>query len=161
MTAREFAIKAHGAQRYGEFPYEKHLAMVHDTLITFGMETDALLAAAWLHDAIEDADVSGWQIMRDFGAEVAFLVQAVTNEQGKNRAERAALTYPNIREYGRDAVILKLADRIANTEHSIASQTRHLEMYRREFHAFEAALFVAGEADAMWAHLRAISTEAV
>lgn len=161
LTAREFAIKAHGDQRYGNLPYEAHLHDVRMVIIRFALNLangtlSDLLNAAWLHDVMEDTPIKLSSIIQQFGTEVARMVWAVTGI-GANRKERNASAYRKIREYGLPAVILKLADRIANTEHSITHQTRHLEMYRREFPEFEAALYRAGEADAMWAHLRAIS----
>ena len=71
------------------------------------------------------------------GEDVAVLVEAVTSEEGVNRAQRNALTYPKIRRAGRDAVRLKLADRIANVEHG----GRAFEMYKKEHAEFRAQLF--------------------
>lgn len=160
MTAKEFAIRAHGDQKYGELPYATHLQAVVDVLYRFGVTDPDIIAAAWLHDVLEDTDKVWAQVSLAFGLRIADLVDAVTNAPGRNREDRAALTYPRIRAVGGDAVVLKLADRIANTEHSIQHKTRHLEMYQREFPDFQRALFVPDEWHAMWDHLRAISAEA-
>lgn len=87
---------------------------------------------------------------------MAALVEMVTNEPGANRKERHLRTYPKIRK-SREAVIVKVADRIANTEYSIAQKTRHLVMYQKEFSEFSTALFASGECDKMWDHLRRIT----
>lgn len=152
--AREFAIKAHGDQRYGDEPYIVHLDAVANVLVEFGIRDGVFLAGAFLHDVIEDTGVTRDDLAREFGFVVAGLVWVVTNEPGANRKERAAKTYPKIRRSGAEAVRLKLADRIANTHHSIVRGTRHLEMYRKEFPAFHEALYRAGECDDMWERLR-------
>lgn len=154
-AAREFAILAHGDQLYGGHPYVQHLHDVYCTLLRFGIFTGPLLEAAWLHDVLEDTEVTETELRARFTDEIAALVVAVTNEPG-GRAERAAKTYAKIRAAGPGAVWLKLADRIANVEHSIVNGTRHLKMYQEEFPAFSAALYRPGERDDMWAHLRGL-----
>ena len=158
-AARKFAIEAHGNQWYGVLPYEEHLRSVERTLLRFGVTDETVLAAGWLHDVMEDTCITYGALVTRFGMGVASLVDAVTEEPGANRKERAIKTYTRIRRYGAPAVILKVADRIANTEASIQSRDRHLKMYREEFPAFSTALFASGECDAMWEYLRSISTE--
>lgn len=154
---RIFAETAHGSQMYGALPYVVHLRAVAEVLARFGIDDDAIRTGAWLHDTLEDTDTDWDDLTRAFGSVVADLVESVTNEPGANRKERAVRTYPKIRRLGKSAVILKLADRIANTEHSIANRSPQLKMYRREFPEFSTALFQSGECDAMWDHLRRIS----
>jgi (p)ppGpp synthase/HD superfamily hydrolase len=142
--AAAFAIRAHGAQKYGgALPYAYHLGSVVAVLLRFGFDDPDLLKAAWLHDVLEDTDESPKAIERWFGLRVLGLVQAVTNEPGKNRRERHEKTYPKTREAGRLAVALKLADRIANVEASLLSTSdfSKLQMYRKEHPAFIDALF--------------------
>ena len=156
-NAREFAIAAHGDQRYGDGPYQVHLAAVAAVLDRFGIATDPLRQAAWLHDTVEDTDTTREQIAERFGDHVAALVWAVTNEAGPNRRARNAATYPKIaRQPG--AVLLKLADRIANVESCIASGDRRLSMYAREYPGFRAALRSDGDevARPLWDHLDAL-----
>ena len=55
--ARNFAIKAHGHQKYGDSPYVVHLDAVAGTLERFGHAGDTnLIAAAYLHDTLEDTE---------------------------------------------------------------------------------------------------------
>jgi (p)ppGpp synthase/HD superfamily hydrolase len=148
--ARSFASEKHAAQRYGEQPYVVHLAAVRAVLAAFG-HGGALAVAAWLHDVVEDTDVSRDEVCAAFGEEVAALVWAVTGV-GANRKERNASAYEKIRQLPA-AATLKLADRIANVE---ASQTQpdKLAMYRKEWSAFSAALAGLGD-ERMWRRLRA------
>lgn len=155
VKAHEFAIKAHGNQKYGEFPYEKHLLDVVNVLIRFGVGGD-IRTAAWLHDVLEDVADMKSELWARFSSSVCDLVEAVTNEPGKNRKERHQKTWPKIRKYGKSAVILKLADRIANTEFSLEHGAM-LGMYLKEFPEFYAALYQPNECGAMWEHLKKIS----
>ncbi len=146
--ARVFAESAHGTKKYGDAPYVTHLTQVRAVLADFGYG-GALGVAAWLHDAVEDTPVSKDEIETRFGADVAELVWAVTGE-GADRKERNATAYAKIRALPA-AVILKLADRIANVEAS-RDVPNKLAMYRSEWAAFRKALGDLGD-PRMWARL--------
>ena len=148
--ARAFAIAAHGDQRYGSDPYVVHLTAVRQVLRDFGYDRDLALAA-WLHDTVEDAEVTVEQLEHEFGPRVAALVWAVTGV-GQSRKERSASAYAKMRALP-DAVTLKLADRIANSEASARNSPRLLAMYREELAGFTEALGEYGDA-AMWERLR-------
>ncbi|MCC7459794.1 MAG: HD domain-containing protein [Proteobacteria bacterium] len=153
QRAQDFAAERHGFQQYGkEKPYTFHLGKVADVLKRFGITDEQMLAAAWLHDVVEDTKTSIEEIESNFGPRVADLVFRVTNESGKNRRERHQKTYPKIRA-SKDAVLLKLADRIANVEHSIESQSSFLGMYKKDHDYLVESLRTEGQADAMWNHL--------
>jgi (p)ppGpp synthase/HD superfamily hydrolase len=137
--ARTFAIKNHGDQKYDTEPYSVHLDAVENVLIEFDHISSVLRAAAWLHDLVEDTNVSQAEIDIEFPGYVALIVGAVTSEPGKNRRERNIKTYPKIAQYP-EAIILKLADRIANVRNCIATQSDLLNMYRKEYPAFRLAL---------------------
>lgn len=159
--ARRFAVKAHGAQKYGADPYVIHLDAVARVLREhrFGREW---IVAAYLHDLIEDTPITAADLyLAGFGRVAVEMVEAVTNEPGANRKERAAGTYPKIRR-SLEAVVLKLADRIANVEASRRSNPDLLAMYRKEHAAFRSALWREGEAADLWERLDvAIGMEAV
>jgi guanosine-3',5'-bis(diphosphate) 3'-pyrophosphohydrolase len=150
--ARAFAIAAHGEQRYGSEPYVVHLSAVRRVLQDFGYDGDFALAA-WLHDTVEDTAVTVEQIEAEFGQRVAALVWAVTGI-GENRKQRVASAYAKMRALP-DAVTVKLADRIANSEASARSNPRLLAMYREELPGFTAALGEHGD-KAMWERLRRV-----
>ena len=154
QRALEFAKRAHAGQEYGGGDFhEKHLARVVATLRKFGEDNPLLLAAAWLHDTVEDTDVTIDDIRAEFGDDVADLVWRLTDEEGHNRKERHHLTHMKIR--GRtDAVRVKLADRIANVESAHEQRTHLRGMYREEYQAFFDDLYRAGEWEEMWQHLQ-------
>ena len=158
--ARSLALEAHRRQCYGSRPYSYHLEAVAEVLERFGASLDddwsaPILAASWLHDAVEDTGLEVERIRREVGDVVAELVWRVTDEPGESRRERKAATYGKIAGDER-AVVLKLADRIANVEESSTTNPGLFRMYEREHAAFEAALrpvCASKMAAAMWAHL--------
>tara|TARA_R110000868_G_scaffold401649_2_gene677271 strand:- start:7479 stop:7910 length:432 start_codon:yes stop_codon:yes gene_type:complete len=87
-----------------------------------------------LHDTIEDCNISYNDIKDYFGEDVAEIVYCVTDELGRNRTERKAKTLPKIASNS-DAVIVKLADRIANIKHG-----GKVDMYVKEYSQFRDAL---------------------
>ena len=147
--ARMVAVKAHSNQSYDEiFPYEKHLDDVVDVLERFGF-SGKYIVAGYLHDSIEDDGISYNDIKRHFGVEVAEMVYCVTDEVGRNRKEKKEKTLPKTAS-NPDAIILKLADRIANIEHG-----GKVDMYAKEYQEFKGALYLNTPSDgkAMWVHL--------
>lgn len=151
--ARRLALAAHGEQRYGAEPYRVHLEHVEEVLMRFPHD-DVMRAAAWLHDTVEDTPLTLEEVAREVGDEVAAIVAAVTDEPGASRKVRKAATLVKLAAAGAAARAVKLADRIANVEASIAHGRGDLyAMYAGEHADFRAALHVAGELDPQWAHL--------
>lgn len=147
--ARMVSIQAHGNQTYDEiFPYHKHLDDVVDVLKRFGF-SGKYIVAGYLHDIIEDTALSYNKVKKYFGLEVAEMVFCVTDELGRDRAEKKKKTLPKTAS-NPDAIILKLADRIANIEHG-----GKIDMYAKEFSDFKGALFLNTLKDGgpMWDHL--------
>jgi len=147
--ARMVGVKAHSNQSYDEiFPYEKHLDDVVDVLKRFGF-SGKYIVAGYLHDSIEDDGISYNDIKKHFGIEVAEMVYDVTDEQGRTRKEKKEKTLPKT-STNPDAIILKLADRIANIEHG-----GKIDMYAKEYQEFKGALYLNTPADGrkMWEHL--------
>lgn len=152
--AKQFATKAHGDQKYGDFDYTKHLQDVEDVLKEFDQFcTPYMCAAGWLHDTIEDTDITFDKMVDEFGRNLARVVFAVSDEPGKNRKERHERTYPKLRAAGRDAICVKLADRIANVRHSLTYNHGLYKMYQKEYVDFRAYLKMPGELKEMWAAL--------
>lgn len=134
---RQFAIDAHGEQMYGDQPYAVHLAAVAEVLLDFDYTSDVWQASAWLHDVLEDTDVTPEGISSRFGFDVLNLVWAVTG-QGANRKEKQASIIHKLHAY-KEACVLKLADRIANLEACIKEHNKagKMAMYHKELPAFE------------------------
>lgn len=161
--AKEFASIMHHGQSYGSNPYTYHLEQVEMVINRFGFRHDMVLrTCAWLHDLIEDTEVSYDQICFRFGSEIADIVYAVTNEMGRNRKERFSKTYPKILSNER-ALILKLADRIANFEYAKGTNTQYLDMYKKEWKTFKETLYSDDMSDnrirTMWVYLESIFSD--
>lgn len=155
FEARKFAEMAHGSQIHSKNrPYVMHLDDVVTVLTHFGITDDTMIQAGYLHDTLEDTQVTAEDVYRLFGPDVMTLVSAVTDEPGKNRTERKAKIYPKIKATP-GATTLKLADRIANLERSILQQEpKFVMMYVREYPEFRAALYVDTEINRpLWEHL--------
>lgn len=150
--ARAFAIEAHGDQMYGDKPYSFHLEAVENVLIEFNHVPSILRAIAWLHDVVEDTPTTAAEIHYLFPGYVGIMVEALTSVPGKNRIVRNLLTYPNIVKYP-EAILVKLADRIANTRNCLHTNNAGLmSMYKREYPGFREALKIETEykLDPMW-----------
>ena len=149
---REYAIKKHGDQRYGNRPYSYHLDMVYEESLSHGL-APIVSAASLVHDDMEDNASTHAELAILFGKELADLVECVTDEPGKNRKERKAKTYPKIRS-NPFAVALKLCDRIANVRSCIEDDALALlSMYKKEHAVFEEWLKVEGEFPSLWEEL--------
>lgn len=161
QSAMYFATQEHVIRRSqlygGVLPYTHHLQEVAGVLLTHLVKADEdLIVSAWLHDVIEDCEVKEKTIRELFGHRVGDIVAAVTNEPGENRKTRNLLTYPKIRST-EDAIIVKLADRLANTSRGGSL----LQMYRKEYPTFRKELENSAVSckeyeelrDKLWAHL--------
>ena len=153
--AAYLAISLHGMQNYDGFPYYYHLEQVVDVLEEFGFTDDKFKIAGYLHDVMEDTAISYNDIKKQFGFEVAEIVYCVTDELGRNRKERKEKTYPKIAS-NPDAVIVKLADRIANMRNSIQKNHGMSDAYLKEYLDFQIALYSENFESAvhdMWSEL--------
>lgn len=151
MTPREFAIVCHGAQRYGREPYVNHLDAVVRVLLEEGEGSPNILAAAWLHDVLEDTKATPFQLDFYFSPDVRRIVQAVTKPP---KAEYNEAEYFARIAAVRGATEVKLADRIANIEACVGDYrtlTKGLLMrYLREAEPFQAALRDGQSLGGMW-----------
>lgn len=117
------AEKAHSGQlRASGEPYIVHPVEAAKTTVRLGMDTDTVVTAL-LHDVVEDTDVTLDEIKKEFGADVANLVDGVTKlKQIKkvNSASKEEQQAENVRKMfmamAKDirVIIVKLADRLHN-----------------------------------------------
>ncbi len=152
--AKAFATELHAGQEYGDGPYTVHLEAVANEARLHNLSDD-IVAAAWLHDTLEDTNTTYEELVTLFGRKIALLVEGVTDEPGKNRRERALKTLPKTRTLGSDAVALKLCDRLANVKACVdgIGNVNLLKMYKQEYPVFRSALHEFGELPFIWQEL--------
>ena len=115
-----FAVKAHqGMERKGKgFPYVVH-PMEAVCIVATMTNDQELLAAAALHDVIEDTDTTADDLKKEFGERVAMLVEAESDDKtGGSKAEtwhqRKQDTLDRLRNADLDIKIVALGDKLSN-----------------------------------------------
>lgn len=95
FEAMQFAREVHAGQarKYTGNPYADHLAEVAgivSTVAGYSEFSQTIIATAWLHDCVDDQDVTPAEVCRRFGPEVQAGVLALSDLEVGNRAERKA-----------------------------------------------------------------------
>lgn len=119
---------AHAGQRYGDRPYTVHLEAVVGALGEHGVDDPELVAAAWLHDVVEDTEVPAEALDEEFGARIGALVRALTVPEWDDPQAAAEDSWTRITTTP-GAVVVKLADRIANVR---SGGPRHEKYVRQQ-----------------------------
>ena len=120
-AAIRFAVDAHaGTERRGKgFPYVIHVLEAMSIVATMTSDPE-LLAAAALHDTVEDTDVTLDRIREVFGARVASLVETETDiqlsEDGRQNSwrERKQAAIDRLATASREAKMVALGDKLSN-----------------------------------------------
>jgi len=119
-SAFDFAFQLHeGQYRASGEPYIIHPIAVADLLRDIGASA-AVIAAGFLHDVVEDTEVTPGEIEAHFGAEVRGLVEGVTKLGGIHFTNKTEAQAENLRRMflamASDirVVLVKLADRLHN-----------------------------------------------
>ncbi|MBQ3817308.1 MAG: bifunctional (p)ppGpp synthetase/guanosine-3',5'-bis(diphosphate) 3'-pyrophosphohydrolase [Clostridia bacterium] len=118
--AYELCVLAHeGQKRYTNEDYYIHPLNVAKILVSLGMDSQSI-AAALLHDVVEDTKITIQEIEKEFGNEVALLVDGVTKIGRLNFSTKEQQQAESLRKMliamGKDirVIIIKLADRLHN-----------------------------------------------
>lgn len=115
--AYEFAHGAHeGQERKGDgSPYINHPIDLARLLDATGQADEEILAAAFLHDTVEDTDTTLEEIEEAFGCEVHDLVMSMTEDKDVEPYERRKDHHREQVEAGGERVVLiYAADKVAN-----------------------------------------------
>ena len=144
FRAMMFAREVHADQRrkYLDTPYSDHLAEVAGIVATVApsdMATE-MVAVAWLHDCVEDQGVEIADLFRRFGSTVAFGVEALSDVETGNRAERKAAARARLAGSPPWVQTIKCADLISNTSSIVMHDPKFAEVYLREKRDLLAAL---------------------
>jgi len=136
--ARRFATEAHERidqrRKYTNKPYQEHLKSVAE--LVAGITEDAeMIAAAWLHDTIEDTPATFGDLEREFGPAVRDLVAQLTDVSKPgdgNRAVRKAIDRDHTARACPRAKTVKLADLIDNCGDICRHDARFARVYLGE-----------------------------
>lgn len=133
LRAKAFAEKAHSAQlrRYTNAPYVTHLVEVAELTQEFGGD-DVAVAAALLHDVMEDQGVTKEELVEHFGQEVADLVEALSDMEKGNRKTRKALAKERLGNASAVVQTIKVADLISNTRSIVEHDPDFAKVYLLE-----------------------------
>lgn len=136
--AKQFAIKAHDGigqkRKYTGLPYWVHCEEVAGIVERAG-GTDEMVAAAWLHDTVEDAGVSLAEITKEFGPLVAKYVECLTDVSKKedgNRKVRKEIDRKHTAQACQEAKTIKLADLISNGKDIAKNDPDFAVVYMKE-----------------------------
>lgn len=143
-TATVIAAQAHAGQRrkYTGVPYIQHPLEVVQILMQHGVDDEVMLAAAVLHDVLEDCE--GWDTSRlfvelwpGFRANVVrnainLVVELTEPQHQGNRATRKAAERERLSRVSPDAATIKCADLISNTSSIAEHDPNFAVVYLRE-----------------------------
>lgn len=136
--AYTFATAAHAAvgqkRKYDGADYIVHPIRVANLVKQYG-GTDAMIAAAYLHDVVEDTDVTMDVITSLFGSVVASLVKDLTDvskPSDGNREARKTIDRLHTADASADAQFIKCADIIDNAYDIADNDPSFWRVYKRE-----------------------------
>jgi (p)ppGpp synthase/HD superfamily hydrolase len=137
--ARIYATAAHAAtgqrRKYTNEPYIVHPAEVVDLVKKTRGYTPQMLAAAWLHDVVEDTKVTEADLREEFDDSVAWMVRWLTDvskPSDGNRAVRKAIDARHSGDAPPEVQTIKLADMISNTKSIIVHDHDFARVYLKE-----------------------------
>ena len=118
--AKDYAIKAHGDQtrKYTGEAYWLHLQEVATILLRYSAPAP-VVAAGWLHDTIEDTEVTYEHLVKDFDqviAELVLEVSDVSRPEHGTRTMRKRLDRQYLAGASAYGQMIKCADTISNTK---------------------------------------------
>ena len=136
--ARVYATEAHQRinhrRKYNNEPYHVHLNAVAK-LVSSVTDNEAVIAAAWLHDTVEDTQATLDDIEETFGIVVAELVEELTDVSKPgdgNRVTRKRIDRLHLSQASRRAKTVKLADLIDNCKDITRHDPRFAQVYLEE-----------------------------
>lgn len=136
VRATNFAAQKHRGQTRKDAvgtPYINHPIALTELLVNIGKVTDRnVLAAALLHDTVEDTDATLEEIEENFGEIICGIVREVTDDKSLPSPERKRLQIENAGKISFEAKLVKLADKISNLQDMIARPPVNWSLQRRQ-----------------------------
>ena len=138
VEAKMFATAAHAAigqkRKYSGDDYIIHPQRVAAIVEKHG-GTDEMIAAAWLHDTVEDTDVTPDLITKMFGVDVAGIVEGLTDvslPSDGNRAKRKSIDRMHSASASTESQFVKCADIIDNSWDIAENDLSFAKVYKSE-----------------------------
>ena len=148
IAAAAFAAERHRGQRRKDAeasPYINHPLALAQILAGEGGVTDAaVIAAALLHDTVEDTETTPAELEARFGPRIAGLVAEVTDDKALPKQVRKDLQVAKAHAKSPGAKLVKLADKIANVRDLAASPPADWSAERRAEYVRWAGAVVEG-----------------
>jgi (p)ppGpp synthase/HD superfamily hydrolase len=137
LKAAALAVRAHEGQRrkYNNRPYVTHPARVAGRVGLLPDVTEEMVAAAYLHDVLEDTMVTREEIERETSPQVGYYVDWMTNKSkglSLPRAERKAMDRKRLAEAPPQVKQIKLLDRIDNLTEMAGANDDFKKVYAQE-----------------------------
>lgn len=123
LDAAQYAADRHRDQRRKDAestPYINHPLDVAALLAQHGIDDTQVLAAAILHDTVEDTETSIEELEARFGNRIAGIVGEVTDDKSLAKAERKRLQVEHAPHKSRAAKLVKIADKTSNLRDIVA-----------------------------------------
>jgi guanosine-3',5'-bis(diphosphate) 3'-pyrophosphohydrolase len=135
IDALAFAALKHRDQRRKDpeaSPYINHpIALSRVLSVEAGLHDARLLAAAVLHDTLEDTQTTFEELRERFGKTVATIVREVSDDKTLPKADRKRLQIEHAEHLSHPARLVKLADKICNIRDIAANPPRDWTLQRR------------------------------
>ncbi len=135
LRAAQFAAMKHRNQRRKDkeaTPYINHPLALANVLWHEGRITDArIIAAALLHDTVEDTRTTRAELARAFGKSIASVVAEVTDNKWLDKKTRKRLQVEHAPHLSPSARLVKLADKICNLRDLAASPPADWSLARK------------------------------
>jgi guanosine-3',5'-bis(diphosphate) 3'-pyrophosphohydrolase len=135
LTALSFAAHKHKDQRRKDAkasPYINHpIALAEVLWIEGGVRDTTMIAAALLHDSVEDTETTLEELRGQFGDAVSSVVEEVTDMKFLRKDSRKRIQVARAAQASKRARLVKLADKICNLRDILASPPADWSLERK------------------------------
>jgi guanosine-3',5'-bis(diphosphate) 3'-pyrophosphohydrolase len=141
LKTLNFAAEAHAGQLVTDTKraYITHVSSVAAEVLValsganaLDIEINLAMQGALLHDVLEDTDTSESELEKLFGTQVLSLVQALTKDATLPKADQMKDSLARILRRGKEARVIKMADRIVNLQPPPSSWTSSKCLFYRD-----------------------------
>jgi len=143
--AEQIATTAHKGQtrKDGKTPYIEHPTAVANILIKNNFP-DEVVAAAFVHDVLEDTDFSEKDLLKELGEEVFAIVKTVSEDKSLPWEERKKAYVEQVRGGSEEAKAVSIADKIHNATNILSDYDKSgPDIWKRFTGGYEKTLWSA------------------